>query len=794
MSLKIKFFIIFCFCITNGFLFSQNQLSGVIKDQNTGELLVGANVFITKLKIGTSTDENGKFTLDVPEGTHVVNVTYLGFDNAEQIVKVKGPTSVTFSMKEKIMTTQDVVVEGRRGNENIESTKMGEVTITMEEAKKLPAFMGEVDVIKTIQLIPGVKTSGEGNTGFYVRGGGPDENLILLDNATVYNPAHLLGFFSVFNSSTIKDFTLIKGGAPANYGGRLSSILDVKMKEGDYKKLHGEGGIGPVAARIMLEGPIVKDKLSFMVSARRTFIDLFIPIAAKFVPEAKGNSYYFIDLNAKLSWKVGKRDKITLSGFWGEDNFKFKNPRGTFGLSMPWSNATASLQWQHYFSDKLYMNTYATFTNYDFKILGGGETFNFGMGSGVQDYSVKTHFEYKINSKYSLQFGGDYTFHIFKPSYLDAVLDTEDSTAFQLPKNEQKYYAHDYQMYANAEMKFFPWWTVTAGARMYYFQHTGSFERYVKDGNGIPVDTIKYGKFANIADYLNLAPRVLMRFRITKDIAIKASFTQDYQNVHLANFATISLPTDVWVPSTSLIKPQRVTQYSLGYYHNFYNNMFELSIEGYYKDMNNLLEYKDNTSFLSTVNDNPDNLLAMGKGRAYGVELFFKKRVGKITGWFGYTLSWTQRYGFNKEEVYYEGDFFYPRYDRRHDISVTLSYDITPRLNVAAIFVYGTGNVIAIPTHFYVVGQEIVPQFEDRDNYRQPAYHRLDLAMTYVINKNDKWSSNINVSIYNVYSRQNPFFLYFDVETDQNAGTVNFQGKQVSLFPIIPSITWNFKF
>lgn len=782
------------FLLLNFNLFSQNQLSGTVKDQNTGEPLVGANIVIPKLKIGTVADIDGNFTLDVPEGTHVVNITYLGFENAEQIVKVKGPTKMTVSMKERVMTTGDIVVTGTKGNEVIENTKMGEVTITMEEAKKLPAFMGEVDVIKTIQLIPGVKTSGEGNTGFYVRGGGPDENLILLDNATVYNPAHLLGFFSVFNSSTIKDFTLIKGGADASYGGRLSSILDVRMKEGDYKKFHGDGGIGPVAARIMLEGPIVKDKLSFMVSARRTFIDLFIPVAAQFVPEAKGNSYYFIDVNAKLAWQVGKKDKITLSGYWGEDNFKFRNPKGSFGLSMPWSNATASLQWQHIFNDKLYLNTYATFTNYDFKIQGGGQTFNFGMGSGVQDYSVKTNLEYKINSKYKLQFGGDYTFHVFKPTYLDAVLDTEDTTAFQLPRNSQNYYAHDYQMFATAEMKFFPWWTVSAGARMYYFQHTGSFERYNKDANGIITDTTKYGKLANIADYWNLAPRILMRFRITQDIAIKASFTQDYQNVHMASFATISLPTDVWVPSTSLIKPQQVTQYSLGYYQNFYNNMFELSVEGYYKQMNNLLEYKDNTNFFSTVNDNPDNLLAMGKGRAYGVEVFFKKKLGKITGWLGYTLSWTQRYGFDKNEVYYEGDFFYPRYDRRHDISVTLSYDITPRLNIAAIFVYGTGNVIAVPTHFYVAGNSVIPQYEDRDNYRQPAYHRLDLALTYVINKNDKWSSNINVSIYNVYSRKNPFFLYFDVETNQVDQTVQFQGKKVSLFPIIPSVTWNFKF
>lgn len=783
------FFAFFLFQLTHAQI--TYKVSGTMLDAEDSSPLPGATVKIDKLKVAATTDANGYYEFNVPPGNYKVEAILLGYKKQVQEVKVtNADISLSFTSEADIYTTGEVIVNDQFENKNSEGTQMGEIELKMEEVKKLPALFGEVDILKTLQLLPGIKSSGEGNAGFYVRGGGPDQNLILLDNATVYNAAHLFGFFSVFNSDAVKDATIIKGGMPANYGGRLSSVLDIEMKEGDMQKWHGSGGIGPVAARATFHGPIVKDKLSFLVSGRRTFIDLFLPLFAKINEGIKGNSYYFVDVNAKLSWHIGKNDVITASGYWGQDVFKFRSPTSDLKIDIPWGNGIGTVVWKHKYSSQLFQTTTFAFTDYFFSTGADNPDFAFKLFSGIRDYSLKTAFDWRPLPNHNFKFGADYTFHEFTPSTATARFDSTEIN----PPNAQKLYAHDLGIYAMDEFSIGKVVKINLGVRFNYFQQAGPFNRFVKDASGVTQDTIKYGVLDNIADYARVEPRFSIRFRTGEHNSIKAAFTLNYQNLHLANFATVSLPTDVWLPSTSIVKPQQAMQGNLGFFQNFLDNKFEASVEVYYKWMTNLVEYRDNTSFTNLVNDNPDNVLAFGSGRSFGAEFFIKKRVGKWTGWIGYTLAWTQRYGFDKDLVNYEGEFFYPRYDRRHDLAVTLSWDITPRLNVAAVFVYSTGNVIAVPARFYFVGTDIVPQYDDRDNYRQMDYHRLDLSMTYVLNKSKKWSSNLNVSVYNVYSRMNPFFIYFDIKSDNQAQTVSFTGKQVSLFPIIPSITWNFNF
>lgn len=772
-------------------------ISGYARDKETGETLIGASVYLKETLQGTTANNYGFFSLTVKPGNYTLVCSYLGFQNIEIPLALLKDTTVNFQMQTSAITTTEFVVTDQRSRQNTESTQMGKVELKIEEIKKVPALFGEVDILKTIQLLPGVKSSGEGNSGFYVRGGGPDQNLIMLDNTVVYNASHLFGFFSVFNSDAIKNVNLIKGGMPANYGGRLSSVLDISMKDGNMKKFHGEGGIGIISTRLTFEGPIVKDKLSFVVSGRRTYADLFIPL---FVQDenARGNSYYFYDINAKLNWQIGPKDKLTISGYFGRDVFNFKSPSSDLRISIPWGNAIATARYSHQFGKKVFMSTTFGFSDYNFETSAGSTDFDFTLKSGIRDFTLKSEVDWLPNVNHSLKFGAEYTFHTFTPSTASARIG--DSTS--IAPTVQQYYSHDFSMYALDEFNIGSRVRINAGLRFTYYQHFGPFDRYVKDEFDEIIDTLHYGTMENIQDYARPEPRLSIRVKVTENISLKAAYSLNYQNMHLANLATVSLPTDIWLPSTSIIQPQQAQQWSLGYFHNFFDNKLETSVETYYKDMRNLVEYKDNTSFTQIINDNPDNILAFGNGRSWGVELFVRGGVdfklgkwqSRISGWVGYTLSWTQRYGFDKNLIQYDGEFFYPRYDRRHDVSVTFAWDIGKRFTLGAVFVYSTGNALAVPSSFYFVGNTIVPHFEDRDNYRMAPYHRLDLSATYVLHKGKKWEHSLNLSIYNVYSRLNPFFVYFDINQNSQNNTVGFVGKQVSLFPIIPALTWNFKF
>jgi hypothetical protein len=693
---------------------------------------------------------------------------------------------------------------------------MGSVNLDMLEIKKIPAFMGEVDILKTIQLLPGVKNAGDGNTGFYVRGGGPDQNLILLDEAPIYNASHLMGFFSVFNGDAIKNVNLVKGGMPAQYGGRLSSVLDITMKDGNNQEFEVDGGIGLIASRLTLQGPIVKNKSSFIVSGRRTYIDV---LAKPWIDKSdfKGTSYFFYDLNGKFNYILNDKNRIYLSGYYGKDQFLFKSDEDDFHTKIPWGNASASLRWNHLFSSKLFSNASLVFTNYDFSFSALQDDFEATIKSGITDYNAKYDLNYFPNSRHNIKAGINYIYHVFVPTSASAK---QGETVFDLGK-EIKLFAHDAAVYVSDDWEVTQKIKVNAGLRFGNFTQIGEFSRYIKDFTGKITDTVTYGKGEVVSNYNGLEPRFSMRYSLNPSTSLKAAYTRNFQYIHLATISSVSLPTDVWMPCTELIKPQVSDQYAVGFFKNFKENRYETSVEVYYKTMSNQIEYKEGAQPSDNVYDNPDNAFTFGKGWAYGAEFFVKKSTGKFTGWIGYTLSWTWR---QFEEINY-GEKFLAKYDRRHDASLVLTYDPNKRWNFGAVWVYGTGNRGTLPNGFFIYEGSQSHDYGLRNSYQFVSYHRMDLNVTFTpdrakrlekrkhalieqyrsegkdttnIQVTKKWlrnfSNSFTFSVFNVYNRYNPYFIYLTRKGDFTNGTLEVGAKQVSLFPILPSITWNFKF
>lgn len=771
-------------------LFSQTKhtISGYVKDASNGEALIGANVYVKENLTGISTNTYGFYSLTLPEGKYELICSFISYAPFSQIVELNKDLTVNIELQKSGREMTGVTITEDRSRENVDATKMSSITLSIEEIKKLPAFMGEVDILKTITLLPGVQSSGEGNSGFYVRGGGPDQNLILLDGAPVYNASHLFGFFSVFNGDAVKSVELIKGGMPAQYGGRLSSVLDISMKEGNNKKYEVEGGIGIIASRLTVQGPIVKNKLSFIVSGRRTYADLLAKPFIKKGSALSGSGYYFYDINAKLNWIVGKKDRIFLSGYFGRDKFYFKNRTGSFDAGIKWGNATGTLRWNHQYNSKLFSNLTFIFTDYNFAFDGSQSDFTFTLGSGVRDYGVKLDFNYYPTPKHVVRIGGEYTNHRYTPS---SVTFASVSIGDILPSQPLQMHTNEAAIYIGDDWEINKLVRINIGARASYFAFTGPFTRYQKNEAGQTVDTVRYNPWQKIADYFRAEPRVNVRFKVHENIALKASYTQNYQYSQLVSRATVSLPLDVWLPSSEIIKPQFSQQVAVGYYHNFFKGMLETSVETYYKDMRNLVEFADGSDPAQSINDNIDHTLVQGRGESYGVEFFIKKAKGKFQGWIGYTLAWT----FRKFPELNNGKPFPAKYDRRHDLSIVASYDLNYRWSFGGVFVFASGNTLTMPSQLYFYQNELVTEFGDRNAYRFPAYHRLDLSATYVTSKPEKkFKSSVTLSVYNVYSRQNPYFIYYDREGNLADGTFQLKAKQVSLFPVIPSITWNFKY
>jgi hypothetical protein len=794
---------IFLFVANTSFTQSISQtytLSGYVTDAKSGESIFGAKVFIPSIKKGALTNNYGFYSLTVPSGKYVVEFRLSGVQTKKKEITLNSDVRYDMELGESIQDIDEIKVVAN-ADQNTNSTQLGSHELDIDEIKTLPAFMGEVDIIKTIQLLPGVSSAAEGGQGFYVRGGGPDQNLVLLDEAVVYNAAHLFGFFSVFNADAVKNVNLIKGGMPANFGGRMSSVLEVSMNEGNNKKFRVKGGIGAISSRITVEGPLKKNKGSFVLSGRRTYIDLIMKAAISDTSPFAGSSYFFYDMNLKMNYKLGDKDRLYLSGYYGKDEFNFGNIEDGFSVDMPWGNGIAALRWNHLFSSRLFMNVTGTYTNYLFKFGSAQDQFRFELNSGISDWGGKVDFSYYPSTRHTLKWGLDYTFHTFTPISVSAESnDVEFDTGLA-----QKLISHESAAYVLDEFDLNEKIKINAGIRYSTFQHVGPFTRYFKgDGISTQDSTRTYEKGDLIQFYHGLEPRISGRIKLNKNSSIKAGYAYNYQYVHLTSLSAVSLPTDVWYPTTSKAKPQQGWQTSLGYFKNFNQNMFETSIELYYKGLKNLIEYKEGALPNDNVNDNTDNLLVFGTGWSYGTEFFIKKKKGKFTGWIGYTWSKTER----KFPDLNNGVPFPAKYDRRHDLSVILSYKLNERWVFSSAFIYATGNTLTLPSSWYVQDQDLLFNYGPRNSTRMAPYHRLDLSATWyskaykeqknletgeTIKVKKKVRSNWAFSIYNVYNRANPYFLYVDNDGDFFSGNFDISIKQVTLFPIIPSVTWNFE-
>ena len=778
--------------------------------------MIGATVYLKELNKSAFTNQYGFFSITAPKGKYTLQIAYTGYKTIEQIIELDKNVNLKINCSPSENQLEEVEISAKGGNENVNNTQMGSMNLDMAEIKKIPAFMGEVDILKTIQLLPGVKSAGDGNSGFYVRGGGPDQNLILLDEAPIYNASHLMGFFSVFNGDAIKNVNLIKGGMPAQYGGRLSSVLDITMKDGNNQNFEVDGGIGLISSRLTIQGPILKNKSSFLISGRRTYIDI---LAKPWLDKSdfKGTSYYFYDLNAKLNYIVNDRNRIYLSGYFGRDRFLFKSEEDKFSTQIPWGNASECLRWNHIFNSKLFSNASAIITNYDFSFIALQDEFEATIKSGITDHTLKYDLNYFPNSRHNIKTGIQYIFHVFIPTSVSAK---QGETVFDLGK-VIKLYAHDASVYVGDDWDINQAFKLNAGLRFSNFTQIGPFSRYKKDFLGRISDTLNYAQGKVVANYNGLEPRITLRYAITKLTSLKAAYTRNFQYIHLGSISSVSLPTDVWMPCTEEIKPQQSDQYAIGIFKNFKENLFETSIEAYYKTMSNQIEYKEGATPSDNVFDNPDNAFTYGKGWAYGAEFFIKKSRGKFSGWIGYTLSWTWR---QFEAINY-GEKFLAKYDRRHDASVVLTYDPNKQWNFGMVWVYGTGNRGTLPQGFFLYEGSQSHDYGLRNSYQFAPYHRLDLNVTYSPNRElklekrkqkmkeqllkegkdtidiqvtkkifRKFNNSYTLSVFNAYNRYNPYFIYITRQGDFTNGTLKVGAKQVSLFPILPSITWNFKF
>ena len=766
--------------------FSQTTmtLSGVVKDGGNGETLIGATVFVPEQETGTITNEYGFYsiTLDnVLTDSISVEMSYVGFQNQVSRIKVQPEYSLDIELGTGV-ALKEVVIKANSFNEALKSTEMSVETLNPEEAKMIPVLLGESDILKTIQLKPGIPSGSEGSTGLYVRGGRGDQNLIVLDEAVIYNASHLFGFFSTFNTDAVKDLKLYKGGFPAQYGGRLSSVIDVKLKEGNKKEFSGAGGIGIISSKLTLEGPIKKDKSSFIVSGRRTYFDLItnaINDSNADDPDAvQIPGYYFYDLNTKINFDLSDKDRLYLSGYFGRDVFNFQSD--FFNFNFGWGNATGTARWNHQFNPKLFSNTTLTFSDYEYSITNEVTGFSFEVGSRIKDLNLKSDFYWAPNNRHTLRYGVGATYHQFEVGRLQAGSD-DGSISFN---SGSDFDGMEFGAYIGDEWDVSERLRVNGGLRLSAFSN----------------DNTLYG---------GLEPRLAARYILTENVSLKGSYARMKQYLHLVASSGVSLPTDIWYPSTAQIEPQRSDQVAVGATFKLWDKLL-LTNEYYYKWLDNQVDFVDWAELFA--NQNLEQEFAIGKGYSYGTELGLEKREGKLTGWIGYTLAWTKRGDFvpvDPNGYFGEGTrYFAPRYDRRHDISVVAMWEITKRLTFSSSWVYGSGDLAWLPTGRLTfqdvqggTTQVVLPVYRERNNFRLAAFHRLDLGLIFKFYP--KWGeSDLSINVINAYDRRNAFFLFLEPEFAEETGAggelfeipERIKATQVSLFPILPSISWNFKF
>lgn len=789
MRLIFKAFFFFLFSCQ---LFAQKHtISGKITDASSGELLVGVNIYEKNKFIGTTSNTYGFYSLTLPEDSHIIVFSFVGYQTQEKVTHLDKDQILNITLSTTI-DLEEVEIIADKIERIEEKTQMSSIKVPIKQIKAIPALFGEVDVLKALQLLPGVQSGGEGTSGLYVRGGGPDQNLILLDGVPVYNVSHLFGFFSVFNADAIKDIELIKGGFPARYGGRLSSVIDIRMKEGNMKKVSGEGAIGLVASKFSIEGPIVKDKTSFIISARRTYIDLLAQPIIRNVIKSEGGKgtlgYYFYDLNGKINHKLSDKDHLFFSYYMGDDRAyaKTKNDYINSNVSyeidnnfnLKWGNIIGATRWNHVINKKLFSNVTLTYSQYRFSVeeefvqtqndlltnVSNSTRFAFKNFSGINDWAGKVDFDFIPSPNHYIKFGANHIYHTFSPGATSFKQTSNGTDNIDTTLGNAKLYANEFSTYIEDDFKINNSIKVNAGV------HFSGF-------------------FVGNTFYNAVQPRISANYLFMRGWSVKASYADMTQYIHLLTNTGIGLPTDLWVPATENVKPQQSRQTALGLAHTFLE-AYEISLEGYYKTMNNLIEYKPGASFLAANETWEDKVETEGKGWSYGMEFFVQKKSGNTTGWVGYTLSWTNRQFTNLNF----GEKYPYRYDRRHDVSITISHKVNEKIDLAGTWVFGTGNAVTLPIASYeaYVNNDYysnsVEYYQGQNGFRMAPYHRLDFGINF--HKEKKWGQRTwNISVYNLYSRQNPFFLYFGYNNNSQKVL-----KQVSLFPIIPSVSYSFKF
>lgn len=781
---------------------SSYTISGKITDAATGETIIGANVIPEGMARGTSTNPYGFYSLSIPGGPRTVRVSFIGYQSIEFSVDLQKSLTKNIELLPIVVAFEEATVVGEKSNRT-QSTDLGLESVDVEQIKALPALLGEVDVLKVLQFLPGVSSAGEGNSGFYVRGGGPDQNLILLDDATIYNASHLFGFFSVFNADAIKNVELIKGAMPAEYGGRVSSVLNIGLKEGNSKEWKTSGGLGLISSRVTVEGPLKKDKSSIILSGRRTYIDVLTKPALKGTA-FEGTGYYFYDLNAKANVHLTDKDQLFLSGYFGQDVFSFTSADAGFSTRIPWGNAMGSLRWNHIVNDKMFLNVGTTYSSYEFAFIAGQEEFEFGFESGIKDWASRAELSWYPNLRHAIKTGIDYVHHDFIPTDFVA---RSGETEFDTGESEQTF-SHETGVYIQDDFDLTERLRIHGGLRWSGFWHVGPFTRYGLPNLLNPSETnasTYYAPGELVKFYNGFEPRFAVRYTAGPRSSIKAGYSQNYQYIHLTSLGTTSLPGDIWIPSSDRVAPQWGQQVSLGYFTDLgKENMWEASVEGYWKDLTGLVAYGENSRPEDNINNNVDNNLVFGDGYSYGLEFFLKKRQGAFTGWIGYTWSKTER----EFDDLNNGLAFPSKFDRRHDLSVVADWKVNEKWRIGAAFVYATGNSLTLPIQRYVFEGRITDVYGSRNGYRMASYHRADISATLTPDKSKKdrkskkWRKNSDIRMesswtfgfYNVYNRMNPYFIFFSNEGNLNEGTLDLQANQVSLFPIIPSVTWNFNF
>ena len=764
-------------------------ISGYITDAESGETLIGATALVKEIGNGAVSNEYGFYSISVPKGKYTLEFSYIGFGNVIKPFSLSANYKLDVEMSEMKNELAEVVVTAKEEDGNVREVSMSVNKLDITTIKSMPTLLGEVEIIRSLQLLPGVNSVGEGATGFNVRGGSIDQNLILLDEAPVYNSSHLFGFFSVFNPDAVKDVKLYKGGIPSRYGGRLSSILDVRMKEGNKKKLNINGGVGFIFSRLSVEAPIIKDKSSLIVAARRSYIDI---LAKPFLSESlDGSQLNFYDLTLKTNYDINDKNRLFLSGYFGRDNFGFGDQAG-----FNWGNKTGTIRWNHLFSERLFSNLTFYFSDYDYQIKFGNDSQNkFDWNASIQNIGVKPEFSFFLKPGNLLKFGGQSILYTFDPGNAVGVSEGEERD-FSLPQK----YAMENAIYVENEIDISTTIKANYGLRLSSFTYLGKGTAY-EYADGIPgerryaTSATEYGDWKSIKTYYNFEPRLSLQMQLSSNNSIKASYNRTTQYIHLVSNTTVATPVDVWTPSTNNIRPSTADQVAFGYFQNLNDNTYELSAEVYYKTMNNLVDYIDGADLL--LNQFIEGDLIEGKGRAYGIELMAKKTKGKFSGWLSYTLARTER----QTPGISGGEWYASRFDQLHNLSLTGFYEINDRWTTSANFAFNTGSPTTFPTTRYTIQGFVVPHNanEERNNVRLPNYHRLDLSITRKgeIKEGKRWTGDWVFSVYNVYNRKNAFSIFFAQEDGRIpiGSSVNTDAYRLSVIgSFIPSVSYNFKF